>query len=157
MGRLCFRWIYFKETLLPAPGCGKPTVLLTKCHRDFKSNYSLKVFQETFNSTKPVFTCSNQYFFALIEVNPLKRQPHGQLLPANCFSVFDHFVGLMLKVLTIRIWARRRRFGVFLLTLNWFHTLLWCFYFWLWNIQAVSDKWEDSFYLRRVTLSHSCY
>ena len=92
-----------------------------------RSNYSLKVFQETFNSNKLVFTCSNWYFFAVIEVNPLKRQPQKivdyaqtirQLLPANCFSVFDHFVGLMLKVLTIKISQRRRRFGVFLLTLN---------------------------------------
>ena len=92
-----------------------------------RSNYSLNVFQETFNSNKLVFTCSNRYFFALIEVNPLKRQPQKrvnyaqtirQLLPANCFSVFDHFVGLMLKVLTIKISQQRRRFGVFLLTLN---------------------------------------
>ena len=30
-------------------------------------------------------------------IYPFKRQPHNRLLPANCLSVFGHFVGLPLK------------------------------------------------------------
>ena len=47
------------------------------------------------------------FFLPVVSINPFKRQPHKmfkhtqtirRLLPTNCLSVFDHFVGLALEV-----------------------------------------------------------
>ena len=61
--------------------------------------------------------------FNPLSANPHKMVKHSQairrLLPTNCLSVFDHFVGLASKGL--------------MLTLNRFNTLFWSFHCWLWT------------------------
>ena len=32
--------------------------------------------------------------------------------------------------------------GVFMLTINWFHALLWCFHFWLWKSKYPINRWH---------------
>ena len=52
------------------------------------------------------------------------KTPVRWLLPANCLSVFDHFVGLTLKGLT----------------LNWFYAFIYCFYYCIGQVSGLLYK-----------------
>ena len=58
------------------------------------------IFQSLFEDNATTTNLLKPHIFnvSCIEVNLLSANPtNGPLLPANCLSVFDHFVGLVLK------------------------------------------------------------
>ena len=79
-----------------------------KCIRSIVIHYCLTCQANAAIILKPV----SQFTLQINQSNSIKRQPHKMvnhtqtilwLLPPNCLSVFDHFVGLAIKGFRVNV------------------------------------------------------